>query len=208
MYAMQYAFTLPADYDMAVIRRRIADKGRALDGFPGLAFKAYLFSDRADPRHRATANRYAPFYLWQDIAGASRFIESAGFAALADAFGRPAIRNWLAWEPALTGTLSQARWATLETRPLAAGEGLAALAAGEAAWRTGRETPSQAVGTTEPGLPLARLAALDAANWSLLRLSLWLTQPLGGDEAGDLYEIGYLAAGETLPGLEATWRTG
>jgi len=207
MYAMQYAFTLPADYDMAVIRRRIADKGRALDGFPGLAFKAYLFSDRADSRHRTTANRYAPFYLWADVAGASRFIESAGFAALADSFGRPAIRNWLAWEPALAGALAQARWATLETRPVDLGEDLSALAANEASWRAAIQLPSHRHAPSA-GLPLARLGGLDAANWSLLRLSLWQALPATGQYAGELFEIGYLASGKDLPTLEAAWMTG
>lgn len=42
MIAMQYSFTLPADYDMSIIDRRIRDKGPLLDGFPNLGFKAYL----------------------------------------------------------------------------------------------------------------------------------------------------------------------
>src|SRR5271165_2720611 len=48
MIAMQYSFTLPADYDMSVIDRRIADKGPLLDGFPGLQFKAYLVARRGE----------------------------------------------------------------------------------------------------------------------------------------------------------------
>ncbi len=28
MIAMQYSFTLPADYDMSIVDRRIRDKGR------------------------------------------------------------------------------------------------------------------------------------------------------------------------------------
>ncbi|MGO6908064.1 DUF4865 family protein, partial [Rhizobium ruizarguesonis] len=42
MITMQYSFTLPADYDMSIIDRRIRDKGPLLDGFPNLGFKAYL----------------------------------------------------------------------------------------------------------------------------------------------------------------------
>jgi hypothetical protein len=37
MLAMQYGFTLPADFDMDIIRRRVTAKGPAVDGFPGLA---------------------------------------------------------------------------------------------------------------------------------------------------------------------------
>ena len=36
MIVMQYRFTLPADYDMAVIETRIRENGAKLDGFPGL----------------------------------------------------------------------------------------------------------------------------------------------------------------------------
>ena len=48
MIVMQYRFTLPADYDMAVIETRIRENGAKLDGFPGLLIKAYLFSRRED----------------------------------------------------------------------------------------------------------------------------------------------------------------
>ena len=36
MFAMQYSITLPADYDMAIIRHRVAAKGHLLDDFPSL----------------------------------------------------------------------------------------------------------------------------------------------------------------------------
>ncbi|MCW2914583.1 MAG: hypothetical protein JWN52_2651 [Actinomycetia bacterium] len=36
MHAMQYEITLPADYDMKIIRHRVATKGHLLDAFPGL----------------------------------------------------------------------------------------------------------------------------------------------------------------------------
>ena len=35
MHAMQYEITLPADYDMEIIRKRVATKGHLLDDFPG-----------------------------------------------------------------------------------------------------------------------------------------------------------------------------
>ena len=62
MIAMQYSFTLPADYDMSVIDRRIADTGPLLDGFPGLKFKAYLVARRGEhsrisARETATTRR-------------------------------------------------------------------------------------------------------------------------------------------------------
>ena len=40
MLAMQYGFVLPADYDMGIGRRRIAEKSHLLDQFPRRRFKA------------------------------------------------------------------------------------------------------------------------------------------------------------------------
>ena len=54
MIAMQYSLTLPADYDMAIIDRRIRDKGALLDGFPRLRFKAYLSARKQDAWRRLT----------------------------------------------------------------------------------------------------------------------------------------------------------
>lgn len=41
MHAMQYEITLPGDYDMGIIRRRVAGRGAATDAFSGLGLKAY-----------------------------------------------------------------------------------------------------------------------------------------------------------------------
>jgi hypothetical protein len=93
MYAMQYEITLPADYDMGIIRQRVATRGHLLDDFPGLAFKAYLMRERGkDGSHR---NQYAPFYLWTEVEAMGRFLwGGGGFAGLIDSFGRPAVRHW------------------------------------------------------------------------------------------------------------------
>jgi len=48
MIVMQYRFTLPADYDMAIVEKRIAQNGARLNGFAGLLFKAFLVSRRED----------------------------------------------------------------------------------------------------------------------------------------------------------------
>ena len=61
MHAMQYRLTLPADYDMEIIRRRVARKGHLLDDWEGLGLKAYLVRERGV--HGSPVNQYAPFYL-------------------------------------------------------------------------------------------------------------------------------------------------
>lgn len=70
MYAMQYQISLPADYDMQIIRDRVTQTGHLMDGYPGLEFKAYLIQEK---NKGAPRNAYAPFYLWRDIDGMRQF---------------------------------------------------------------------------------------------------------------------------------------
>lgn len=108
MIAMQYSFTLPADYDMSIVDRRIRDKGPLLDGFPNLGFKAYLGARRGECASRD--NLYAPFYLWQKPEGASDFLCGAGFEALTGAFGWPTVRTWIVWQAELSAEIAAARF--------------------------------------------------------------------------------------------------
>ena len=78
MHVMSYEITLPADYNMAIIRRRVADRGSTTDAFPGLGLKAYLMRERDGVS--SPVNAYATFYLW-----ASADPAAAVTAALADA---------------------------------------------------------------------------------------------------------------------------
>jgi len=109
MIAMQYSFVLPADYDMAIVRQRIGSKGHLLDDFDGLHFKAYLHAERgANSPH----NLYAPFYLWQDSAAMQRFLGSAGFVGLTQAFGWPSIQCWPVWDAYLSPDARHAGFAS------------------------------------------------------------------------------------------------
>jgi Domain of unknown function (DUF4865) len=93
MIAMQYVFTLPADYDMGRIVDRVLQKGAFFDDFPGLVLKAFLMSEAG--RDGAAANRYAPFYVWHSPDAMRDFLAGPGFAALVASFGRPQVRTWL-----------------------------------------------------------------------------------------------------------------
>ena len=93
MYAMQYEITLPTDYDMKIIRERVAKRGHLLDTFPGLGLKAYLIRERGVDN--SPVNQYAPFYLWATIDGMTRFLwGGGGFSGIVDSFGRPIVQNW------------------------------------------------------------------------------------------------------------------
>lgn len=111
MIAMQYSFTLPADYDMAIIRRRIVEKGPLLDHFDGLLMKAYLYAERGT---HGPENLYAPFYVWRDSEAMQRFLGSAGFAHATRDFGWPSIRCWPVWNAHLPAQVRHARSASRE----------------------------------------------------------------------------------------------
>ncbi|WP_417070015.1 DUF4865 family protein [Niveibacterium terrae] len=186
MLAMQYSFTLPADYDMALIRERIASKGALMDGFPGLAFKAYLHTEIGDPTHAASENRYAPFYLWRDNDGMNRFLASPGFAALVRQFGWPSIRLWSVWALNRAEDLSSARWATREILPAAAHTDLARLRDQERALCEARmRTPGS----------LAALSGFEPTHWQGVRLQLWQARPVELADGQILFAVGHLSPG-------------
>lgn len=163
MLAMQYDFVLPADYDMAIIRRRIADKGHLLDDFSGLAFKAYAHASRADAEWPSRDNHYAPFYLWHDIEGMNAFLGGAGFAGLAANFGRPSVRTWSVWHAEMDDNLRTASCATRDLVAITPDADLGALGAAE----TESARAARAQGA------LAAVCAFDPYQWSLLRFRLW-----------------------------------
>ncbi len=94
MIAMQYKIVLPADYPMESIENRIETKGHLLNDYPGLVFKAYLYSRKDAEHYRNPVNSYAPFYVWQDHRSMMVFLASDGFKGLCEQFGRPQVNTW------------------------------------------------------------------------------------------------------------------
>ena len=93
MKAMRYEIALPADYDMGIIRSRVATRGSRTDAFGGLGLKAYCIREKGV--RGSAVNQYAPFYLWATAAGMNDFLFGPGFAGLSNDFGRPAVRHWV-----------------------------------------------------------------------------------------------------------------
>ncbi|GLW58823.1 DUF4865 family protein [Kitasatospora phosalacinea] len=93
MLAKQYEITLPADYDLDVIRLRIKAGAPLLDDRPGLGFKAWLLRERGvdgSPVHQ-----YAPLYVWRSDGEAARFlVGGGGFENIVRDFGRPTVQHW------------------------------------------------------------------------------------------------------------------
>ncbi len=185
--AMQYSFALPADYDMAIVERRIAEKGPALDGLPGLRVKAYL-SARRDRAQRE--NLYAPFYVWDDASAMSGFLTGRGFAGVSDAFGWPQVRVWIVWRVRLARDVQHARFATREIAPIAPHTPLDALEAQENA------AADEAI---DRGA-LAVVAGFEPTTWTRVRFRLWRDSPERRDGVA-LYDVGHVSLG--APGAES-----
>jgi hypothetical protein len=201
MQAMQYEITLPADYDMAIIRRRVATKGAMTDDFEGLGLKAYGIRERGVDG--SPVNQYAPFYLWASVEGMNQFLWSAGFAGLSRDFGRPIVRQWtgLAFEH---GPASDAApgVATRRTETIAGdADATAAIEAAVAATRE-RARASEVHSTA---------LAVDTSAWELVQFTLWARRAAGGSATADVVPasgsgaVSALGARAVAPGDEATY---
>ncbi|GHB38764.1 DUF4865 domain-containing protein [Streptomyces viridiviolaceus] len=182
MHAMQYEFTLPADYRMDVIRDRVARTGHLLDDWAGLGLKAYLMRERGV--HGSPVSQYAPFYLWNTVEGMNSFLFAGAFQRPTDDFGRPPVRQWtgLAYEEGGAAG-SRARVAVRRRRTVPDG-----VPPAEAAAEAVRETERLAA---EDGAVLAA-AAVDTSRWELVHFSLHAHDaPKAG---GEVFQVLHLSA--------------
>jgi hypothetical protein len=164
---MNYRITLPADYDMGIIRHRVATRGHALDDFPGLGLKAYLIKERGVAG--SAVNQYAPFYLWRTAEGMNSFLWGPGFRGLVADFGRPVVEHWtgLAFRPG----------PAVAAEPLAAVRRAELLAPGEdPADAVARAVDELAAEAARPGVHSAAVV-IDPRHWELVRFTLWEPEP-------------------------------
>ncbi|GAA0478802.1 DUF4865 family protein [Streptomyces sp. NPDC046215] len=189
MYAKQYEITLPADYDMRIIRDRVAKGGHVLDDRAGLGLKAYVV------RHRGVdgspVNQYAPFYLWQDTGAMAHFlVGGGGFHNIIRDFGRPVVRHW-------TGLACEAGPARDAARPKAASRRLRHLPADESptglAEAVDRELAALRALARRDGVHTAALA-VDPHHWQLMRFVLWEESVPEAEEATERYEVLHVSA--------------
>ncbi|MGX1128012.1 hypothetical protein RKD49_000202 [Streptomyces glaucescens] len=195
MYAKQYEVTLPADYDMKIIRKRVAEGGHVLDDRAGLGLKAYVIRERGIDG--SPVNQYAPFYLWNDTGAMARFlVGGGGFQNIVRDFGRPVARHWTGIAchagPARTAPPKAAsRRLTpvpADADPEGTGLGLSALIE----W----ETEQLRRLSRHDGVHTAALA-IDPHHWQLLRFVLWSGTSAPDQDATERYEVLHLSA----PGL-------
>jgi hypothetical protein len=185
MIAMQYSFVLPADYDMAIIERRICDKGPLLDGFPHLRFKAYLSARKQGGDFPSAENLYAPFYLWDKPEGLNDFLSGPGFAGVAQAFGWPEVKIWPVWHAELSAAaLTEARYATRNIEMIVPYSDL------------GNRRASAAVAAeadVKKSGALASVAAYEPSRWTFVRFQLWRSLPEKLSSDAQAYAVGHVS---------------
>ncbi|MEK2477354.1 MULTISPECIES: DUF4865 family protein [Streptomyces] len=186
MHAMQYSVTLPADYDMEIIRHRVRTRGHLLDTFEGLGLKAYGIRERGTDG--SPVNQYAPFYLWADQAAMNRFLTGDGFRGVIRDFGRPAVHNWqgLYHRPGPAAGHTPATF-TRRTEPLPESADVA-TAIEDALATHEKLAAAEAVHTTALGL--------DPHHWELVHFTLW-TDAAPESTAGERFQVLHLST----PGL-------
>lgn len=185
MMAIQYSLTLPADYDMAIIDRRIRDKGPLLDGYPNLLFKAYLRATKDDLGSRD--NLYAPFYVWDRAEGASSFLCGPGFQAIIRDFGRPSVSTWIVWNASIGPDVKEAKFATREILPIGPHEMLDGIQISG-----GNVVQNKFDGPAA----VASIIGFEPTTWSRVHCKLWSAPPAIDPAAGtQVYRVGYVATG-------------
>ena len=165
MFLKQYEITIPADYDMTVIRDRVAKHGVSFDDFPGLALKCFLIRERG--KHGANANQYAPVYVWPHEQQMWGFLAGPAFARIKADFGVPPVSTWpgLVFAGAARLDIGRISSVTRTVVDIPPESDLQALLA--------RERKEAAIAVDEDVTCLARAVGLDPGNWKLARFEYW-----------------------------------
>nr|WP_206438929.1 DUF4865 family protein [Streptomyces scabichelini] len=181
---MQYEITLPADYDMDILRGRVSRVGHLLDDWDGLGFKTYLMRERGVDG--SPVNQYAPFYLWNTVEGMNSFLWGGPFQGPVNDFGRPAVRQWtgLSYD---TGVAvgSPAQVAVRRRQQVPEGVELSEVMA-EAVREAGRLAALEGA--------VCAAAAVDPGRWELLHFSLWDHD--APKAPGDVFRVLHMSAPE------------
>jgi hypothetical protein len=185
MIAKQYPIALPTDYDMNIIRRRVAGKGETFDGRPGLLFKAFLISERS---RGAPLNQYAPFYAWNETAALWDFVAGDGFDGIVKSFGRPSILTWLPLTIEIRQGLRRdaVRSALRVDMPIPVDADLPAF-------RRAQVEANKSALANDPGIALC-LTAANIERWSMVRFTLRYDQPAETAPRTQAYEVLHLSA--------------
>lgn len=188
MFAMQYTIQLSADYEEALIRKRVEERSGLFDRLPGLYHKSYLFSP-AD-------KLYAPFYLWENHAAGRAFLLNDLFRGVIDTFSRPRVRTWTVLATGHGNPELTAAHAVREADLIPADQDLKALLRRE----------QEQVEALRKNQNLYFIAsALDADRWELIRYYLWKDQASEaciGADCSQVYEVLHVSENPSSRGQE------
>jgi uncharacterized protein DUF4865 len=186
MIVKQYAITLPADYDMGIIRKRVAAKGVSFDTFPGLGLKVFLIREKG--RFGAHSNQYAPLYLWPAVESLWGFVAGEAFKGVIQSFGWVPIKHWLGLAFAKNDACApeRIRTVTREDQLIPAGTDLIELRADEIA-EAKRKTQSLA------GL-MTSVVAINPDTWELVRFDYWSLSQSDLPPDSNSYEVLHVSA--------------
>lgn len=186
MHAMQYEIGLPSDDDTGIVRDRVARAGHLLDDWEGLGVKAYLMRERG--RDGSPVNQYAPFYLWNTVAGMNAFLWGGGLQRIRDDFGRPSVRQWTGLAYGAGGAVDSVARVAVRRRAALPDRARLADAVADAV----RET------TRLAELDGAVLAAttVDTSRWELVHFSRWAHDGPNarGEREGAVFRVLHLSA--------------
>jgi hypothetical protein len=202
MLIVHYGHRLPADYDLALIRKRSRERGPVWDDRPDLHFKAFLL--RESGRFGASANHFSSLYLWRQDTAFRDWLVRGGYKIVTDSFGRAEIDTRLTLD-ARRGPATEAQFLYRRDVAIPPDADLAAAFAAEIE-RNGVIAAQQDV--------VAAAVGLDARTWTFSRIVISEAEPVGGDHGGDQagddrgvgYRILHLARPllDTLPRAAAT----
>lgn len=184
MIANHYVFTLPADYDMNIIRKRVADKGAAFDSLDELILKAFLISEKGVNGNGE--NAYAPFYVWQTEKGLLDFLCSDKFKTVTQAFGWASVKTWMVLDYSFGNRALEPKYATQKIVQISSHTNMQRLLMEE------MEFHQKALQL--PGVH-SRVISLNPTVWEIMRFTLWNAPPeVRESEKMNRYEILHISA--------------
>jgi hypothetical protein len=174
---MQYETTLPDGFDTGQIEQRIARVSAPFDVMPGLWFKLYAVNNTGAG---ALVNEYSSIYLWKNSTALRGLLTSDLFQNYAEAFLRPAVRQWLTF--AAEGDLPDLQKSRFALRRTFFFPRQASVASTLESWRTQGSLRNA----------LFRVVAFDPGVWEVNDLTVWSERPKAQVD-GRLYSIAHVS---------------
>lgn len=181
MLIAHYTHRLPADYDLNIIRRRAAERGKLWDATPRLHFKGFLLREAG--QLGAIGHSYSSLYLWQDDQGLRDFLLQNKYRTVTDSFGRADIDTRIVLD-ARRGTGKEARYAQTEEIDIPLDQDLGQAYA--------QELDHNRAVAAQTGV-VAAAVGVDTTTWRITRIALRESHQEDAPKHAVTYEVLHLA---------------